>query len=256
MAITAQVSDSVLTLTMDNPPVNALNITDTYELAEKLETCKAQMEIRAVILTAVGKGFCAGVDIKEMQALEGNEGILRANDSCFQLFKAIYECAVPVIVAVNDFCLGTGIGIAGSADIVVAAKGAVFGLPEVDNGALGAATHLHRLVPLQRARQMLYTCEPAPAEELAGYGSVYKVVELKTLMAVAQEIAATIASKPPVTIRAAKRSVNGIDVVNVAQSYRYEQGYTFELNLAGEGDKAREAFLKGDRKKDGRQTRR
>ncbi len=120
-----------------------------------------------VILTATGKGFCAGVDIKEMQKLPGNEGILGANDSCFELFRAIYECAVPVIAAMNDFCLGTGIGIAGNADIVSPPTTPRFGLPEIDNGALGAATHLKRLVPQHRARQMMYTCELAPAAELA-----------------------------------------------------------------------------------------
>src|SRR5687768_14912087 len=121
---------------MDNPKVNALNIGDTYRLADILDGYKRNLDVRVVILTATGRGFCAGVDIREMQNLPGNEGILGANDSCWELFRAIYECAVPVIAAVNDFCLGTGIGIAGNADLIVAADKAVFGLPEIDNGAL------------------------------------------------------------------------------------------------------------------------
>ena len=237
----------VVTLTMDNPPVNALNIGDTYRLAELLDSYKADPQVRVVILTASGRGFCAGVDIKEMQAMPGNEGIVNSNESCYELFRAVYECAVPVIVAVNDFCLGTGIGIAGNADLIVAAEGVGFALPEVDNGALGAATHLSRLVPQHRARHMLYTCEPASAEELAGYGSVYQVVSPKQLMPAAEELAEQIASKQPGVIRAAKRSMNGIDPVDVTRSYRFEQGFTFQLNLQGEGDKAREAFLKGER---------
>ena len=244
MAIKASISGGVAELVMANPPVNALNIGDAYELAEILDSYKSNMEVKAAVLTAEGKGFCAGVDIKEMQALEGNEGILNANDSCLQLFRAIYRCAVPVVSAVNDFCLGTGIGIAGSSDLIVAAEGVQFGLPEVDNGALGAATHLQRLVPQQRARQMLYTCETASAEELLGYGSVYKVVPLNELMNTAMEVARLIADKPPAVIRLAKRSLNGIDPVDIDESYRYEQGYTFELNLLGEGDKARDSFLK------------
>lgn len=237
----------VLELVMDNPPVNALNIADTYALADLLDGCRRDAEVRAVILTATGRGFCAGVDIKEMQALEANEGILGVNDACFEAFRATYECAVPVIVAVNDFCLGTGIGLAGNADIVLAAEGAVFGLPEVDNGALGALTHLRRLVPQQRARHMLYTCEAAPASELLGYGTVLDVVEPDRLLPRAHEIAAMIASKNPRTIRAAKRSANGIEEVDVRTSYRFEQGFTFELNLAGEGDRARDAFLNKER---------
>jgi enoyl-CoA hydratase len=241
--------DGVAELVMDNPKVNALNIGDTYHLAEILDGYKRNLDVRAVILTATGRGFCAGVDIREMQKLSGNEGILGANDSCFELFRAIYECAVPVIAAVNDFCLGTGIGIVGNADLIVAADTAVFGLPEIDNGALGAGTHLKRLVPQHRARQMMYTCEPAPAAELAGYGSVYKVVSGDELMGTARSIASTIASKPPAVVRKAKRAFNNIDA-DPMKTYRTEQGFTMELNLMGEGDKARDAFLRGERKKD------
>ena len=239
--------DGVVELTMDNPPENALNIGDAYELADLFDGYKRNADVRVVILTAHGRGFCAGVDIKEMQGLEGHEGILGANDSCYEVFRSIYECAVPVIAAVNDFCLGTGIGLAGNADLVLAAEGSVFGLPEVDNGALGALTHLRRLVPQQRARQMLYTCETAHASELAGYGTVLEVVAGDELLARAHELASVIAEKNPRTIRAAKRSANGIDDRDVSQSYRYEQGFTFELNLAGEGARAREAFLAGER---------
>ena len=89
---------------------------------------------------------------------------------------------VPVVCAVNDFCLGTGIGLAGSADIVLAAEGVKFGLPEVDNGALGAATHLGRLVPEKHLRWMLYSCEPVSAEQLQEWGTVLDVVPAGELM--------------------------------------------------------------------------
>lgn len=236
----------VLELVMDNPKVNALPIADTYRLAEILGGVRHRREITVVILTATGRGFCAGVDIKEMQAMPGHEGILGVNQACFEAFRAVYECAAPVVCAVNDFCLGTGIGLAGSADVVVAADGARFGLPEVDNGALGAATHLGRLVPEKHLRWMLYSCEPVSAEQLHDWGTVLRVVPLDELMDTAREVAGVIAAKSPLTIRAAKRSLNGIDDDPV-RSYRYEQGFTFELNLHGLGDEARDAFLKGER---------
>ena len=246
MTIHQSVTDGVLELVMDNPKVNALPIADTNELAAVLEGVRHRPEILAVIITATGRGFCAGVDIKEMQALPGHEGILGVNQACFDLFRAVYECAVPVICAVNDFCLGTGIGIAGSADVVVAAEGARFGLPEVDNGALGAATHLGRLVPEKHLRWMLYSCEPVAAEQLHEWGTVLRVVPLADLMTTAREVAGVIASKDGSVIRAAKRSLNGIDDDPVT-SYRYEQGFTFELNLQGHGEEAREAFMRGER---------
>lgn len=238
--------DGILELVMDNPKVNALNIGDAYTLTRVLDGVKHRPEVRCVIITATGKGFSAGVDIKEMQALPGNEGILGANDSCWELFRAVYDCAVPVVAAVNDFCLGTGIGIIGNADVIVAAETARFGLPEIDNGALGAATHLKRLVPQHKARQMMYMCEFATAAELHEHGSVYKVVPLAELAECAREVARTIASKNPTVVRKAKRAFNSIDD-DPTKSYRMEQGFTFELNLYGEGDKARDAFLRGER---------
>ena len=239
-------ADGIAELVMDNPKVNALNIGDAYSLTATLDSYKHNPAVRVVILTATGKGFCAGVDIKEMQRLPGNEGIIGANDSCWELFRAVYECAVPVIVAVNDFCLGTGIGICGNADLIVAAETATFGLPEVDNGALGAATHLMRLVPQHRARQMMYMADMATAGELHAHGSVYKVVPLDQLMTTARECAQVIAAKAPIVIRKAKRAFISIDD-DPTKTYRTEQGFTFELNLIGEGDKARDAFLRGDR---------
>lgn len=236
----------VLELVMDNPKVNALPVADTLRIAEVLDGVRDRSDITAVILTATGRGFSAGVDIKEMQAMPGNEGILRVNQACFDAFRSVYECAVPVVCAVNDFCLGTGVGLAGAADVVVAAEGVRFGLPEVDNGALGAATHLGRLVPEKHLRWMLYSCMPVSAEQLHEWGTVLRVVPLDQLMDTAREVAGVVASKSPVTIRAAKRSLNGIDTDPI-RSYRYEQGFTFELNLHGLGDEARDAFLRGDR---------
>ena len=81
---------------------------------------------------------------------------------------------MPVIAAVNGFCLGGGIGLVGNADIIVAADDATFGLPEVDRGALGAATHLARLVPQHKMRAMVYTAATATAAELHHYGSVLR----------------------------------------------------------------------------------
>jgi enoyl-CoA hydratase len=183
------------------------------------------------------------VDIKEMQRTPGHEALVGANRGCFAAFAAVYECAVPVIVAVQGFCLGGGVGLAGNADIVVAAQGATFGLPEVDRGALGAATHLARLVPQQLMRTMVYTCRPVTAEQLLVFGTVLDVVPPADLRAAATTVAAEIAGKDPAVIRLAKQSLNGIDPVDVKRSYRYEQGFTFELNLLGAGDAARQAFV-------------
>ncbi|HMF82240.1 MAG TPA: enoyl-CoA hydratase family protein, partial [Acidimicrobiia bacterium] len=221
----------------------ALTVAGWFELADTITAASNDPSVRVVVLRAEGRGFNAGVDIKEMQNTEGFDALIGANRGCFAAFAAVYECAVPVIAAVHGYCLGGGIGLAGNADIVLASTDATFGLPEVDRGALGAATHLARLVPQQRMREMVYTSATATADELHDYGTVLAVVEPDRLQDAAYALARRIAEKSPVVIRAAKESLNGIDPVDVKRSYRYEQGYTFELNLSGVADEARDAFV-------------
>ncbi len=228
---------------MDNPPVNALTVAGWFELAAVITDHGRDPKVRVVVLRAEGRGFNAGVDIKEMQATEGHDALIGANRGCYAAFAAVYDCPVPVVAAVNGFCLGGGIGLVGNADVIVASDDATFGLPEVDRGALGAATHLSRLVPQHLMRAMVYTSATATAAQLHHHGSVLRVVPLDELRTAALEVAATIASKSPTVIRAAKESLNGIDPWDVKRSYRFEQGFTFELNLAGVADEHRDAFV-------------
>ena len=230
-------------IVMDNPPVNALTVAGWFELATMLRAAGEDPAVHVVVLRAEGRGFNAGVDIKEMQNTEGFDALIGANRGCFAAFAAVYECAVPVIAAVNGFCLGGGVGLVGNADIVVASDDATFGLPEVDRGALGAATHLARLVPQHRMRAMVYTAATITAQELHHFGSVLQVVPRDELRDAAFAVAADIAAKSPTVIRAAKESLNGIDPIDVKRSYRFEQGFTFELNLSGVADEHRDAFV-------------
>ena len=243
MGITSTVTEHVAEIVVDVPPVNALPVAGWFELADAVRAAGDDPDVRGVVLAAEGKGFNAGVDIKEMQETEGFTALVGANRGCYAAFAAVYECAVPVIAAVHGFCLGGGIGLAGNADIVIASDDATFGLPEVKQGALGAATHLARLVPQHRMRHMVYTTERATAQELASYGSVLKVVPRAQLRDAAREVARSIAQVDPVVIRAAKESLNGIDPVDVRRSYRFEQGFTFELNLTGVSDRSRDSFV-------------
>jgi enoyl-CoA hydratase len=235
----------VADVVVENPPVNALPVAGWFELADTLTSLGRDTDVRVVVLRAEGRGFNAGVDIKEMQATEGFDALIGANRGCAAAFAAVYDCPVPVIAAVHGFCLGGGIGLVGNADVVVASDDATFGLPEVDRGALGAATHLSRLVPQHKMRAMVYTSATATAAELAAWGSVERVVPATELRQAAHEIARVIAAKSPAVIRAAKQSLNGIDPWDVKRSYRFEQGFTFELNLSGVADEHREAFVAG-----------
>jgi enoyl-CoA hydratase len=241
--IRSETREHVVIITIDNPPVNALPVKGWFDLADALRSAGRDRNTRVVILRAEGKGFQAGVDIKELAADPTNESLIGVNRGCYEAFGAVYDCEVPVIAAVQGYCVGGGIGLAGNADIVVASDDAFFGLPEVDRGALGAATHLARLVPQHKMRAMVYTGATATAAELHAFGSVLQVVPRDQLRDAALAVAADIAAKSPTVMRAAKESLNGIDLWDVKRSYRFEQGFTFELNLAGVSDELRDAFV-------------
>lgn len=244
MPIRSEVRDhGIAEVVLDCPPVNALRVSEWFDLAEAVTTLGGDADIRVIVLRAEGRGFNAGVDIKEMQDTAGYDALIGANRGCFAAFAAVYECPVPVVAAVHGFCVGGGIGLVGNSDVIIASEDAYFGLPEVDRGALGAATHLSRLVPQHKMRAMVYTSATASAAELLSFGSIWKVTTREDLLVEALTFAESIAAKSPTVIRAAKESLNGIDLWDVKRSYRFEQGFTFELNLSGVSDEHRDAFV-------------
>ncbi len=237
--------DGITVVTLDFPPVNAVPSRGWFVLADALRRAGEDESTRVVVLRAEGRGFCAGVDIKEIQRAADHQALLAANRGCAAAFGAVYDCAVPVIAAVHGFCLGGGIGLVGNADVVIASEDATFGLPEVDRGALGAATHLSRLVPQHLMRALYYTARSIGAAELHHHGGVYQVVPRGELDTAARALALEIAAKDTRVIRRAKEAINGIDAQPVRHNYRFEQGFTYELDLTGAADDARRAFLDG-----------
>ncbi|MFF8653351.1 enoyl-CoA hydratase family protein [Streptomyces huasconensis] len=252
MSVSTSVPESaqgVAVVTVDYPPVNALPVRGWYAVADAVRTAGRDPATRCVVLTAEGRGFNAGVDIKEMRRDSGHTALIGANRGCHAAFSAVYDCEVPVVAAVQGFCLGGGIGLVGNADAIVASEDATFGLPELDRGALGAATHLARLVPQHLMRALYYTSRTVTAAELHAHGSVWQVVPRAELREAALELAREIARKDGTLLRFAKASINGIDPVDVHRSYRFEQGFTFEANLSGLADRIRAGF--GTRREEG-----
>src|SRR5262245_59542085 len=120
MGITSSLEGGVVEIVLDVPPVNALAIADWHAVASALRGVPA--DARVVVLRAAdgARGFCAGVDIKELQRGPRHVALVEVNRACAEAFAAVYECAVPVIAAVHGFCLGGGVGLAGNADLMVA----------------------------------------------------------------------------------------------------------------------------------------
>ncbi|MFG0584043.1 enoyl-CoA hydratase family protein [Pseudomonas sp. zjy_9] len=240
-AFTTRVDKGVAELVIDKPPVNALDSHEWQALADTLNILGADSQIRVIVLRAEGRGFCAGVDIKELE--QHPELIVEVNRGNYETFKAVHRCPVPVIVAVHGFVLGGGIGITGAADIVVASECASFALPEVDRGAMGGGAHLQRLFPVQKVRYLFFTGDRIGAREAERYGFIERVVPRERLRDAAMEIAARIAAKSPSMIRIAKEALNGIEDGNLEDKYRWEQGFTLQAYSDADSAETRRAFV-------------
>lgn len=241
MSFHTRIENGVAEIELDHPPVNALDSAGWSRLAGEIERVGRGGEANVVLIHAKGRGFCAGVDIKELA--RDSSRITAVNHGCYATFAAIYDCPIPVIAAAHGFVLGGGIGIVGAADLVIAAEDASFGLPEIDRGALGAATHLYRMFPMQKVRRMLYTGEPITADEAYRLGGIDSVVPAAELLTAARDLARKIAAKSPKALRLAKESLNGIELLDIKRSYRFEQGFTLELYTSPDSQEARDAFV-------------
>ena len=243
MSVTVTIDEGIAEVHLDHPPVNALNSAGWRKLADTIESLGKNPEVHVVVLGAKGRGFCAGVDIKELAS--DATLITQVNRGCYDAFAAVQDCPVPVIAACHGFVLGGGIGLVGSCDIIVAAENASFGLPEIDRGALGGASHLLRMFPIQKVRKMLFTGEPIDATEAHRLGAVESVVPLEELASTVRELARSIAEKSPRAMRLAKQSLDGIELLDLKRSYRFEQGFTLELYTSPDSQEARDAFIEG-----------
>ncbi len=238
-----RVADGVAELELHNPPVNAFGVQAQFALAAEIEDLGRRDDVRVILIAAIGKGFCAGIDIKEVA--ENPSKIVGANRANYDTFAAIHRNPKPVIAAVHGYVLGGGIGIAGSADVVVAADDAYFGVPEIDRGGMGMGAHLQRMFGVSKTRYMYFTGDTVDAAEAYRLGAVERVVQRAQLRPVAREVAARMAAKSPAMMRIAKQSLNGVEDGSLEDKYRWEQGFTFEAYMLNDSTEARMAFVQG-----------
>src|SRR3990167_2618098 len=241
MAFETTICNGIAELVFCKPPVNAFNSKEWAAISAKLDELGADDSARVIVIRAEGKGFCAGVDIKELAA--DSSKIIAVNKGNYDTFKSIYRNPKPVIVALHGFVLGGGIGISGAADIIIASECARFGVPEVDRGAMGGGAHLQRMFPVQKVRFMYYTGEFIDAQEAYRLGAVERVVPKEKLRETALAIAAKIAEKSSPMIKLAKEALNGIEDGNLEDKYRWEQGFTLQAYSEKDSQEARDAFV-------------
>jgi enoyl-CoA hydratase len=233
----------VTTIRLQNPPLNLVTVELTKALDSVLAEIETDSEVRCVIVTGTGeRAFCAGSDVKEFESLRG-----RVGEGKLLLEKAVYRrlarLPVPTIAAIQADALGGGLELALCCDLRVADERAKLGLPEVRLGVMpgsGGTQRLPRIIGVARAKEMILLGELIDAAEAAGIGLVNRVAPAGDAMAIAQELARTIASRGPIAIREAKR------VIDIAGDTPLDEGLAAELD-ASERIFATDDMLEGAR---------
>jgi enoyl-CoA hydratase len=213
-----EVKDFIATVTLDRPPVNALSMSLYNEVRAVFDEISERADdVRVAVLTAKGKYFCAGRDLK----IADNDPPEKRSAAVRAAFGALYHCAVPVIGAINGAALGGGLTLVLDCDIIVASEVATFGLPEINAGLCGGMALNRRGFNQYQGRRLYFTGEAISAAELYRMGVADRVVSPEELMPEAMKLAGVLAAKSPVALRAAKWSANEVEkILDFEQAYR------------------------------------
>ncbi len=196
----------VALLEIDNPPMNALGRAARAALLAALDAIDADHDIRAVILTGRGdRAFCSGDDLKEQAEAQKAKSSAHLGEFG-RVLERIESHRLPVIAAINGWCLGGGLELASVCDIRVASAAARFVCSGVNVGLMASAYRLPRLIGVARAKHMLLTGSPIDAATADRFGLVTAVHAPEALMAEAAALASRIASRAPLSVEATKRT--------------------------------------------------
>lgn len=209
------IAERIATVTLNNPPSNALSTPVLQELDRVFGTIEGVDTVRVIVFTASGRFFCPGMDIRELvqvqKAHQGSELSARGQ----AMLNRIERFDKPVIAAINGICLGGGLELAMSCHIRVAAAGITLGLPEVKLGMIpgfGGTQRLARIIGPSKAAELILTGETITSEEALTLGLVNRVVAPKEVVPQAQALAALITSKSRLAIQSALRAIRtGMD---------------------------------------------
>ena len=236
------VSDDVATVTLARPPVNAQNRRFREEIIAIFDTLSDRADVRAVVLTGEGKTFSAGADLKERPALGESRSLSAAQSPGSRELQRRLECEKPVICAINGAAIGAGCVLALCCDILIASEQGYLAMTEVDVGLAGGVSHVRRFFRESDARLLIYTARRIPGPELLRMSVVSACVPADMLLPTAHGIAAEIAAKSPLAVRAAKRSFNVTEDLPLRDAYRFEQSQTVALASSDETKEAQRAF--------------
>jgi enoyl-CoA hydratase len=256
-SLRVEVDDGIAVVTLDRPPVNALDHATFLEIGDTFDAFAHDRSVRVAVLAAAGdRAFCAGVDLADSPRRHRTDGRQEdggpQGDPADQIdsglvvrrcFWGIYDCAVPVIAAVEAPAIGAGFGLVASCDLIVASERATFALTEINVGVLGGVKHAQRLLGPYQSKRMFLTGERVAASELYRLGATEPLVPAGEALTTAVALARTIAAKSPIAVRLAKESANRVESLDLHDGYRLEQDYTTRVTRFADAAEARRAYL-------------
>ncbi|OBK68565.1 enoyl-CoA hydratase [Mycobacterium colombiense] len=250
--VDVDIQDNIATVSLNRPPVNALNAAMMREIAWIFRDLGRGSEATVAILTSSQeKVFSAGADLAESERrhvrreLAKDESLADLIDPGIvprDCFNGVRSGGLPVIAALNGAAVGAGAVLVACCDLIVAAEDAWISLPEITVGVAGGYRHLQRLFGPFKAREMAYRGHRVPASELYRFGAAAEIVPSENLQATARSLAVEIASRSPLALRIAKESMDRAEDMGIEDGYRLEQDYTTRMTRLADSREARNSY--------------
>ncbi len=238
--------DGIATLTLNRPgQYNALSVGLMAALQEELDRIRDDASVHAVILSANGKGFCAGHDLKEIRSGGGREFFESVFRQCSRLMISLTHLPQPVIAQVHGIATAAGCQLVATCDLAVAAETARFGTPGVNIGLFCSTpmVALTRAVPRKQAMEMLLTGEMIDAATAVSLGLINKAVPERDLALAAREMAGKIAAKSPLTLKIGKEAFYRQIDLDLEAAYAYASEVMTNNMLAKDAEEGIDAFI-------------
>jgi len=244
--------DGVAVITLNRPEVlNALNRQMNIDLKKAFKAAKEDGEVRAIILTGSGRGFCSGADIRDFASgatLEDFKKLVEKGGEIENMISPydLINVEKPIIAAVNGVAVGFGMNVCLNCDILIASEKASFGeffvrmalIPDMNGSLL-----LPMYVGLNKAKELIFTGDRIDAKEAERIGLVNKVVPEEELMPTAMQLAKKLAEGPPLAIGRAKKLIHEGFRGLFDEMLRKEVLYQAQLYASEDHGEAAMAFL-------------
>ncbi|MFK7947711.1 MAG: enoyl-CoA hydratase/isomerase family protein [Saprospiraceae bacterium] len=244
------VTKYILLLELDNPPANTLAKAMKLQMMKIMDEVEQNKLLRAIIITGKGTKFCSGDDLKEAaKNVKTQNGIIQNLQDFSAVIDRFEAIEIPIIAAINGWCIGGGLELALCCDIRVAVSEAKFVSAGVNVGLTASAYRLPRLIGIGRAKRLLLTGDSIDAKTALNYGLITDIFEHNLLLAKAIEIAKTITTKAPLAIKSTKK------IANKSLDLAYQNGLKFQqeqlelLSKTNDHKIALEAFLEKQKPK-------